>query len=73
MADVQNVWWKQQVDALSDVFQELLCDDDPANAVRAIDEAIKSWEDYHEKELTKWQQLRRLLHVERISDTQFST
>ena len=60
---MDDVWWKQQVDTLSDVFQELLCDEDPANATRAIDEAIKSWEDYHEKELAKWKKLRQLLSV----------
>ena len=57
-------WYKQQTEHLSDVLAELLTDDDPAMACKAISETIASWEDYHEKELAKWKRLRALLGLE---------
>jgi len=53
--------YKQQLEPLSDIFAELLTDDDPAIACKALSETIASWEDYHEKEHAKWKRLRTLL------------
>ena len=57
----ESEWYKQQTEQLSDIFAELLTDDDPAMACKALSETIASWEDYHEKELAKWKRLRALL------------
>jgi len=57
----ESEWYKQQLEQLSDIFTELLTDDDPAMACKALSETIASWEDYHEKELAKWKRLRALL------------
>lgn len=57
----EGEWYKQQLEQLSDIFAELLADDDPAMACKALSETIASWEDYHEKELAKWKRLRVLL------------
>jgi hypothetical protein len=57
----KDQWYKQQVDHISEALQELLTDDDPAVAIKGLSEAISEWEDYHEKELTKWKRLRALL------------
>jgi len=57
----ESEWYKQQLEQLSDIFVELLTDDDPAMACKALSETIASWEDYHEKELAKWKRLRALL------------
>lgn len=57
-------WYKQQTEGLSDILVELLTDDDPAIACKALSETIASWEDYHEKELAKWKRLRALLCLE---------
>jgi hypothetical protein len=56
--------YKLQVDHISDALQELLNDDDPSLAIKGLNEAITSWEDYHEKELAKWKRLRALLNWE---------
>lgn len=58
---METEWHKQQVEHLSDAFSELLSDDDPHLARKAIAEAIESWVDYHKKELDKWNALRNLL------------
>lgn len=60
----ESAWHKQQVEKLSDVLAELLTDDDPALACKALSETITEWEDYHEKELSKWKRLRALLCLE---------
>jgi hypothetical protein len=57
----EGQWYKQQTEHLSDILAELLTDDDPAMACKALSETIASWEDYHEKELAKWKRLRALL------------
>lgn len=57
----EGEWYNQQLEQLSDIFAELLTDDDPAMACKALSETIASWEDYHEKELAKWKRLRILL------------
>lgn len=59
----ESDWYKQQTEHLSDILAELLTDDDPTMACKALSETIKSWEDYHEKELTKWKRLRTLLSL----------
>jgi hypothetical protein len=58
---IESEWYKQQTEGLSDILAELLTDDDPAMACKAISETIALWEDYHEKELAKWKRLRTLL------------
>lgn len=54
---------KWQADRLSDVLAELLSDDNPHSARKAIAEAIENWADYHKKELDKWTSLRNLLSL----------
>lgn len=61
--DFQSQWHKQQVEHLSDALAELMVDDDPHLARKAITEAIASWTDYHKKELEKWNALRNLLSL----------
>ena len=57
----ESEWYKQQTESLSDILAELLTDDDPGMACKALGETIASWEDHHEKELAKWKRLRALL------------
>ena len=57
----ESDWYKQQTEHLSDILSELLTEDDPAMACKALSETIASWEDYHEKEHAKWKRLRVLL------------
>lgn len=59
----ESDWYKQQTEHLSDILAELLTDGDPTMACKALSETIKSWEDYHEKELAKWKRLRTLLSL----------
>lgn len=61
--DFQGQWYKQQIEGLSDIFAELMTDDDPHLARKAIAETIASWTDYHNKELDKWNALRNLLNL----------
>ena len=59
----ESDWYKQQTEHLSDILAELLTDDDPTMACKALSETTTSWEDYHEKELAKWKRLRTLLSL----------
>lgn len=59
----ETEWHKQQVEHLSDALAELLSDDDPHLARKAVAEAIEGWTDYHKKELDKWDSLRNLLSL----------
>lgn len=59
----EGEWYKQQIEHLSDAFAELMTDDNPHLARKAIAEAISSWADYHKKELDKWNALRNLLSL----------
>lgn len=60
---IESEWYKQQTELLSDVLAELITDDDPHMARKAIAETIASWIDYHKKELDKWNALRNLLSL----------
>ena len=60
----KDQWYQQQVDHISDALQELLVDDDPTIAIKGLNDAIVSWEDYHGKEIAKWKRLRELLGLE---------
>lgn len=60
---VESEWYKQQTEQLSDIFAELMTDDDPHLARKAIAETIESWTSYHKKELDKWSALRNLLSL----------
>lgn len=60
---IESEWYKQQTEHLCDIFAELMADDDPHIARKAIAEAIASWTDYHKKELDKWNALRNLLSL----------
>lgn len=60
---LENEWYKQQTEHLSDILAELMTDDDPQVARKAIAETIASWSDYHKKELDKWNALRNLLSL----------
>ena len=57
-------WYDHQVESLCDILQDLLSDDDPVQAKRALSEAIESWKSYHQKELSKWTALQQLLNVQ---------
>lgn len=59
---INDSWYQQQLDGLSDILQELLIDGDPAQAKRALNEAIDNWKDYHQKELDKWTALRESIN-----------
>lgn len=59
----EGEWYKQQTESLSDIFAELMVDNDPHVARKAIAETITSWTDYHKKELDKWNTLRNLLNL----------
>lgn len=61
--DLENEWYKQQTERLCDVLAELMTDDDPHAARKAIADTITSWTDYHKKELDKWDTLRNLLSL----------
>ena len=61
MDSFKDQWYQQQTDSIADALQELLTDDDPSIVIKALSEAIASWEDHHEKELAKWKRLRALL------------
>lgn len=61
--DIHSDWYKQQMEYLSDILAELMTDDDPHMARKAIAETIASWTDYHKKELDKWNALRNLLSL----------
>lgn len=53
---------KQQVDALADVLQELMANEDSAlKAKQGLVDAVNCWYDYHYKEMEKWSSLKRLL------------
>lgn len=53
---------QQQVDAIADVLQELMCNENsPAKAREALADAVNSWYDYHCKELEKWKSLKQLV------------
>lgn len=60
---IEDQWYKQQLEQLSDIFAELMTDDDPQVARKAIAETIEGWTDYHKKELDKWNALRNLLSL----------
>lgn len=60
---VESEWYKQQTEQLCDTLAELMTDDDPHLARKAIAETIASWTDYHKKELDKWNALRNLLSL----------
>ena len=60
---IDEQWYQQQLDGLSDILQELLTDGNPAQAKRALNEAINSWKDYHQKELDKWTALQQSISV----------
>ena len=51
------------IDRLSDILQDLICDEGAAGAAEAIRETIDSWLEYHEEELTKWKELKAILHL----------
>lgn len=58
---MQDLWYKQQVEALGDALQELISDDSPERVREGLRDAIVSWTDYHEEELKKWTSLKALL------------
>lgn len=58
---MEDLWYKQQVEALEEALQELICNDDPEQVRRGLRDAIASWTEHHEKELRKWTSLRVLL------------
>lgn len=62
MIDTKGTWWKHQIDGLGDILQELLVDEDPGQVKRALNEAIDSWKNHHQKELDKWTALQELIN-----------
>ena len=62
IVSINDLWYQQQLDGLSDILQELLADGDPAQAKHALNKAINSWKDYHQKELDKWTALQESIN-----------
>lgn len=62
IVSINDSWYQQQLDGLSDILQELLVDGDPMQAKRVLNEAINSWKDYHQKELDKWTALQESIN-----------
>lgn len=58
---MEDEWYEQQIEGLSDALQELLSADDLEKARQGLSDAIASWTDYHEKELAKWKAFKVLL------------
>lgn len=58
---MQDLWYEQQVESISEAFHELLIDGDPEQGRQGLRDAIQSWTDHHEKELVKWNALKKLL------------
>jgi len=58
---MEDLWYKQQVEALSEAMQELLCNDDPESVKQGLRDAIAEWTDHHEQELKKWTALKASL------------
>lgn len=53
---------QQQVEAIADVLQELMANEDSAlKAKQSLVDAVNCWYDYHYKEMEKWSSLKRLL------------
>ena len=61
IAPVKDQWYQQQTDAISEALQELICDGEIDKARQCLIDAIATWTDYHEEELTKWKRLKDLL------------
>jgi hypothetical protein len=59
---MEDLWYKQQVEALSEALHELSCDS-PEQVRQGLRDAIASWTDHHEKELVKWKALKQLLSL----------
>lgn len=57
---MEDLWYKQQVEALAEALHELACED--SEKVReGLRDAIASWTDHHEEELKKWAAVKVLL------------
>lgn len=57
---MEDLWYKQQVEALSEALHELACED--SERVRqGLRDAIASWTEHHEQELRKWEAMKVLL------------
>jgi len=54
-------WYEQKIEMISEALQELLADGDAVKAKQGLIDAVASWTNYHEEELAKWNQLKRLL------------
>ena len=52
--------YRNQMEAISDALQELMCDG-PEKAYEGLADAIKSWYDYHCQEMHKWKTLEEKL------------
>lgn len=58
---MDDLWYKQQVEALGEALHELISDDSPERVREGLRDAIASWTDYHEEELKKWTSLKVFL------------
>jgi len=63
MKPIDEVWYEQQTDGLSDCLQELINDGGAEKAQEGLCDAIMTWIDYHQQELNKWKELATLLHL----------
>lgn len=50
-------------DRLSDILQDLICDDGAEAAAQVIGETIDSWLEYHETAAAEWKKLKTILHL----------
>ena len=60
---MQDLWYEQQVESISEAFHELLIDGNLEQGRQGLRDAIQSWTDHHEKELAKWNGLKGLLSL----------
>lgn len=50
-------------DRLTDILQDLICDEGPEGTANVIRDSIDSWLEYHESEAAKWKELKAILHL----------
>lgn len=62
MAFTEQELHQRHADAIAEVLQELMANQDTAlEAKQGLVDAINSWYDYHYKELEKWTALKHLV------------
>lgn len=57
-------WIERQEEMMSDVLVEAMIDGGPDRVRQVLSAAIMSWIDYHQKEVSKWENLASSLQME---------